>query len=94
MLNAMAAAKAVVACESAAYPLVHEKTGLITPDNDVQAYASALIQLLGNASLRTEMGRRAREQILKDHQPETVGARLSEIALSVWESRSKNAGSA
>ncbi|NLN94287.1 MAG: glycosyltransferase family 4 protein [Candidatus Hydrogenedens sp.] len=93
MLNAMAAGKAVVACESAAYPLAHEETGLIVPDNDVTSYAAALIRLLENSSLRTELGGLAREQIEKEHLPLETGARLSEIALAVWEGRQKKPAS-
>jgi hypothetical protein len=32
LLNAMAAGKAIVACASAAYPLTHERDGLVVPD--------------------------------------------------------------
>lgn len=90
MLNAMAAGKAVVACESAAYPLTHEETGLITADNDVSSYAAALIRLLENTALRTELGGRAREQIQTEHLPTVAGARLSEIALAAWAQYNKS----
>ncbi|MCK5861151.1 MAG: glycosyltransferase family 4 protein [Candidatus Hydrogenedentes bacterium] len=85
MLNAMAAGKAVVACESAAYPITHEETGLIVPDNDVHAYAAALLQLIENPNLRARLGAKARETILEKHHPEAVARQLEEIALAAYD---------
>lgn len=87
MLNAMAAAKPVVACESAAYPLLHEETGLVVPDDDVDAYAAALLRLIEDPHLRAELGSRARQMILEQHRPEIVGERLAEIALEAYGQR-------
>ena len=85
MLNAMAASKAVVACESAAYPVTHEETGLIVPDDDVEAYAAALLRLIEDSHLRAELGARARQTILERHQPEKVARQLGEIALEAYD---------
>jgi len=85
MLNAMAAGKAVVACESAAYPLVNGETGLVVPDDDVEAYAAALLRLIEDPHLRAELGSRARQVILEQHRPEVVGQQLGEIALNAYE---------
>ncbi len=73
LLNAMAAAKAVVACESAAHPLAHEATGLVVPDNDAEAFAGALHCLLTNPALRKRLGHAAREQVIRAHAPEIIG---------------------
>lgn len=78
LLNAMAAGKAVVACESAAYPIVHGTTGLVVPDNDEHAFAKALLELLMTPSLRRSLGHSAREAILHDHHPPRVAQTLEE----------------
>lgn len=85
MLNAMAAGKAVVACESAAYPLTHEKTGLVVGDGDVEAYAAALLRLIEDPGLRAELGTQARQVILEQHQPERVGQQLGDIAVEAFD---------
>ena len=85
MLNAMAAGKAVVACESAAYPITHEETGLIVPDNDPHAYAAALLRLIENPDLRATLGAKARETILEKHNPENVASQLESIALAAYD---------
>lgn len=79
LLNAMAAGKAVVACQSAAPPIVHEENGLLVPDNDAEAFGGALLQLLRDAGLRARLGRRARETVLRDHMPEGIAARIADV---------------
>jgi glycosyltransferase involved in cell wall biosynthesis len=69
VLNAMAAGKAVVACESAAYPLKHGHDGLVVPDNDEAAFADALVRLARDRDLRAELGRNARATIENRHTP-------------------------
>lgn len=83
LLNAMAAGKAIVACQSAAYPLVHEETGLIVPDNDEQAFAEAILRLMASPKLRAQLGARARLAIEERHQPEQVAQALEAIALKL-----------
>lgn len=87
ILNAMAAGKAVVACESAAYPLEHNETGLVVPDNDAEAFADALVRLLDDPTLRMNMGNKARETILALHPPELVARQLDELLQSAFEQR-------
>lgn len=83
LLNAMAAGMAIVACKSAAYPIIHEHNGLIVQDNDAAAFAAALLLLMQNPKLRKELGRNARDTIAKDHKPEDIAERLETIALSL-----------
>ena len=83
LLNAMAAGKAIVACESAAYPIVDRYNGLVVPDNDARAFAEALIELMTNSKLRGELGRHAREVILAEHQPAAVAEKLEAIDLAL-----------
>lgn len=87
LLNAMAAGKAIVACESAAYPIIDRHNGLVVPDNDARAFAEALIELMTNPKLRAELGRRAREMILADHRPESIAQQLEAIDVALLESR-------
>ncbi|MCC6144532.1 MAG: glycosyltransferase family 4 protein [Candidatus Hydrogenedentes bacterium] len=79
LLNAMASGKAIVACESAAYPLTDRVNGLIVPDNDEGAFADALHELMVSPRLRMELGRSARETIVTEHKPERVAQMLEEI---------------
>jgi 1,2-diacylglycerol 3-alpha-glucosyltransferase len=79
LLNAMAAGKAIVACESSAYPLTHEHDGLIVPDNDAPAFAAALLRLMDDAKLRDALGKNARETVMTRHHPDLVGEALELI---------------
>ncbi len=79
VLNAMAAGKAIVACQSAAYPITHRQNGIIVPDNDDHAFADALIELLRDSRLRAELGKNARQTVLKDHRPDLVADQLDHI---------------
>ncbi|OQB36552.1 MAG: GDP-mannose-dependent alpha-(1-2)-phosphatidylinositol mannosyltransferase [Candidatus Hydrogenedentes bacterium ADurb.Bin179] len=81
ILNAMAAGKAVVACESAAYPLAHEETGLVVPDDNVDAYAAALLRLVEDPHLREKLGAQARHVVLERHQPDVVARQLETLML-------------
>ena len=79
LLNAMAAGKAIVACESAAYPLVREINGLVVPDNDVLVFAQAVLRLLTNSALRSRLGLSARKTAAQHHNPETIAAAIEGI---------------
>ncbi len=83
LLNAMAAGKAIVACQSAAYPLTHDFNGLIVPDNDVEAFAQALLRLLRDHRLRANLGNSARATTLLHHRPEAVAMQFEAIAESL-----------
>lgn len=83
LLNAMAAGKAIVACQSAAYPITHEENGLIVPDNDAQAFSEALLRLMNDHRLRAELGARARETALNEYRPSHVAELLEQVAMEV-----------
>jgi glycosyltransferase involved in cell wall biosynthesis len=87
LLNAMAAGKAIVACEGASYPLTHGQNGLVVPDNDERAFADAILQLMDDYKLRAELGRHARETVTNEYRPETVADQLDRIANEVVSSR-------
>lgn len=79
LLNAMAAGKAIVACQSAAYPLHHGIDALVVPDDDVAAFSDALIQLMADSALRRKLGLAARASVALDHEPASVGAKLEAV---------------
>jgi glycosyltransferase involved in cell wall biosynthesis len=65
ILEAMAAAKPVIATPVGGVPelVVDGETGILIPPQDVRALADAIIQLLENPELRTEMGQRVYERV-------------------------------
>lgn len=75
-LNAMASGKAVVACAAAAFPVIHEESGLVVSDNDVAAFAEAVIRLLTNPGLRAALGKNARAYVATFHAPEKIAAAI------------------
>ncbi len=83
LLNAMAAGLPVVACESAAYPLTHRESGLVVPDNDAQAFADALRELLNDPRLRAELGRNARAKVARENNPERIAEAIERIDLEL-----------
>ena len=85
LLNAMAAAKPVVACRGAAYPLVHRENGVVVDDNDEGAFANAVVELLGDPGLRRRLGQAARETVRADHAPEQIATQLEDVIISAHE---------
>jgi glycosyltransferase involved in cell wall biosynthesis len=77
-----AAAAAVPTIGSRIYGLtdavVEGKTGFLVPVRDASALAARMRQLAGDASLREEMGRAARERVLRDYRPEDLTRALLE----------------
>jgi len=68
VLEAMAAAKPVVASEIAGIPLVvtPELTGLLVPERDPEALAAALLRLLADPVTAARWGRAGRERVERD----------------------------
>ena len=64
LLEAMAAGTPVIASniEGFAHVVAHEQEGLLMPPRNAAALAGALVQLLGDADRRREMGRRGQEK--------------------------------
>jgi phosphatidylinositol alpha-mannosyltransferase len=64
LLEAMATGAPVIASniEGFAYVVGHEQEGLLVPPRDAGALADALVQLLGDADRRHELGRRGQEK--------------------------------
>ena len=66
LLNYMAARKAVVAFAGSAKVLKHCESGLVVPDNDIEAFAAACVRLLDDEHLAEALGDNARHHV--EHQ--------------------------
>lgn len=60
LLNYMAAGKAIVSSEGSAKVIEHERTGLIVPNGDADAFADALLRLADDPELARQLGDSAR----------------------------------
>ncbi|MBL8583755.1 MAG: glycosyltransferase family 4 protein [Rhizobiaceae bacterium] len=80
-LEAQAAGLPVVAQATAGVPEVvrHGETGLLTPEDDTEAYASALAELLASPEKRREMGVAARRFVLDHRSLPSAATRLSAL---------------
>jgi glycosyltransferase involved in cell wall biosynthesis len=67
ILEAMRAGLPVIATDVGGIPeeVIHEETGLLVRPGSVEDLSAALIRLLGNRTLRTEMGRAGRKRFEK-----------------------------
>ncbi len=80
----MAAGRAVVASAigQIAEVVDDEKNGvLVPPDNEI-ALANAVIRLIGNPPLRTELGKQARKDMIRHHSWEHYSARLEQVLVN------------
>ena len=67
LLNYMAAAKAIVSSAGSAKVIEHERTGLVIPNGDVDAFAKAILRLAANPQYGQELGRAAREHVAANY---------------------------
>ena len=67
LLEAMSLSKPCVVTDVGGNPeiIVHGKTGLITPSDDVNAFSRSIIQLLSDEEKRDEFGISGRRRFLK-----------------------------
>ena len=76
LLNAMAAGLPIVCSESAGHPFTDGEDALLTPDNNAQAFADAVIRLLRDAGLRARLSAAARRTAEQRHSFAAVSAQL------------------
>jgi len=88
LLNAMAAGLPIVCCRSSAHPLTHQYNGLIVPDNDVEAFAAAILRLMKDPELRRNLGANARRTVEEKHSAEVVADSLQGLFDGLRESES------
>lgn len=67
MLNYMAAGRGIVSFETSRGPLEHGRTGLVVPDGDVTAFATAILRLLREPELASSLGDAARREVVARH---------------------------
>jgi glycosyltransferase involved in cell wall biosynthesis len=69
VLEALASKKPVVATRVGAVPrlIIHEKTGLLIEPRDVQALKLAILRLLNDASLRSQLGNAGEALVNRNH---------------------------
>ena len=67
LLNYMAAGKAIVSSAGSAKVIEHERTGLIVPNGDAEAFAGALLRLAGNPTFARQLGNSARTDVERSY---------------------------
>lgn len=77
--EAMACGKAVAAYEGGSVAEVLGDTGLVVKTGDLDGLTAAVEQLAGNASLRTELGKKARDRVATEFNPANSFAQLQRI---------------
>jgi len=79
--QAMAAGRAVVATAVGGIPdmITHGETGLLVPPQDSRALAEALLTLLSNDSMRTDLGQAGRAQAEERFMPARVAQRTRDV---------------
>jgi glycosyltransferase involved in cell wall biosynthesis len=92
LLNYMAAGKAIVAASGSSKGLVDGVTGRIVPDDDQEAFAEAIVDLLGSPPLRRRLGAAARRAVESPEPWEDVLDRVESIYRVVTAARAAAAG--
>ncbi len=75
-----------VACKGSAHPIEDERTGLIVPNNNAEAFAQALERLYESAILRKRLGKAARAAMIAKHSPEDIAAKISAVYATLFAS--------
>jgi glycosyltransferase involved in cell wall biosynthesis len=87
VLNYMAAAKAIVACEGSAKLLRNGETALVVANDDERAFAAATIALLDDRAARQRLGARARAELERLCASEPMLERVEDIYRRVLATR-------
>lgn len=88
LLNYMAAGKAIVSSAGSAKVIEHERTGLIVPNGDADAFADALLRLAGDPTLARELGTSARLDVERSYSWEQAAETLERVYEQVTAERS------
>jgi glycosyltransferase involved in cell wall biosynthesis len=79
LLNYMAAGKGIVSSAGSAKLLEHERTGLIVPNGDVNAFAAAIVRLAEDRAYATALGSAARDYVERNCSWDQAAERLERI---------------
>jgi glycosyltransferase involved in cell wall biosynthesis len=79
LLNYMAAGKGIVCSEGSAKLLEHERTGLVVPNGDVNAFAASIARLAADPQYATTLGRAARDYVERNYSWDQAAERLERI---------------
>ncbi len=80
-LEAMSAGRAVVASNKGGMVdmLRSPKAGILVDPSSAEGIAKAIIKLLKNSDLRLQLGRRARESVLRKYNNEVIGNQIEKV---------------
>lgn len=67
LLNYMASGRPIVSFAGSAAILEHERTALVVPDSDIEAFAQAVLLLLHEPEFGRVLAEAAREQVVAEH---------------------------
>jgi glycosyltransferase involved in cell wall biosynthesis len=86
LLNYMAAALPTVSFEGSSAILVHEQTGLVVPNGDIDGFAAAITRLADASELRLRLGSAAQELVKAKFRWERVAATFEGVCrlLQQW----------
>ena len=79
LLNYMAAGKGIVCSAGSAKLLEHQRTGLIVPNGDVNAFAAAILRLAADPALCDSLGKAARDYVERNYSWDQAAERLEQI---------------
>jgi glycosyltransferase involved in cell wall biosynthesis len=91
LLNYMAAAKAIVSSAGSAKVIEHERTGLVIPNGDAEAFSRAILRLAANPAYAQELGRAAREHVAANYSWEQAAERVESVYDTVTGARGRAA---
>lgn len=79
LLNYMASGRPIVSFVGSAALLEHERTALLVPDEDIDAFAGAITRVLQHPELGQRLGRAARAEVIAARGWEQVAARVERV---------------
>jgi len=79
LLNYMAAGKAIVCSAGSAKVIENERTGLVVPNGDVDAFARAMLRIAANPSYAQDLGAAAREHVAANYSWEQAAERVESV---------------
>lgn len=89
ILNYMASGRPIVSFAGSADLLEHERTGLLVPDGDIDAFASAITRVLQQPEFGERLGQAARDEVIAARGWRQVAARVERAYSKVTSRRSE-----